>query len=252
MKTIVNYSKYYIHDNNVYNIKNERMSLYKDRDGYYRVGLVRDDGIRKTLGLHRLIYAAHNGFDVSNIGIIDHIDNNKENNDISNLREVSHSLSNVSKVNRKVYFSINYIERKIFQFDNLDLAKSKIGIDNYKPSKAVNISNDNIILTGEVVNINLENYFIEITESICYKELVKTISPQINMSEQRFKQVCPKIAKSTNESFIYRNNKKFSEFLHCGLSSIQNALLKNVKRCRGFEFEYLDFFYEVGHEIVKL
>jgi hypothetical protein len=58
--------------------------------------------------------------------------------------------------------------------------------------------------------------------------------------------------KSTNESFIYRNNKKFSEFLHCGLSSIQNALLKNVKRCRGFEFEYLDFFYEVGHEIVKL
>jgi hypothetical protein len=55
---------------------------------YQNATLTSRDGTRKTFTVHRLIYMAFNG-EISNGKVIDHIDGDKSNNSIKNLREVS-------------------------------------------------------------------------------------------------------------------------------------------------------------------
>ena len=77
------------------NDKTGRIIKTSLRKGYYRVNL-HMDGKMKTYSIHILLYIAHFGeYDKSKY-VIDHIDHDKTNNSISNLRLVTHSINNIN------------------------------------------------------------------------------------------------------------------------------------------------------------
>lgn len=63
------------------------------RDGYERVTLPKSDGGKVNLSVHRLVYSAFYG---SIKGVIDHIDGNKLNNNLDNLRDVTQSQNMIN------------------------------------------------------------------------------------------------------------------------------------------------------------
>ena len=83
-------NRYQIDENgNIKNVKSlNLLSLSKDRDGYLQIG-IRKLGDRKKLWfrVHRLVALAF--LDGDKTKQIDHIDRNKENNNVANLRWVS-------------------------------------------------------------------------------------------------------------------------------------------------------------------
>jgi hypothetical protein len=56
-----------------------------DRCGYLKTMLKRDDGVYKTIAVHRMIALAFIGYKPTNSHQVNHIDGNKLNNSISNL-----------------------------------------------------------------------------------------------------------------------------------------------------------------------
>ena len=76
-----------------------------EKNGYYRICLYMNRK-RKMYYLHVLVWYAHNGIYNTNKYDVDHIDHNRLNNNIKNLRLVSKSLN-----------SINISQRKGKQFD---------------------------------------------------------------------------------------------------------------------------------------
>jgi hypothetical protein len=84
-----------------------------DRDGYLHMGYTDDQGRRKTFFLHRLIFLMHHGYLPK---ILDHIDGNKSNNKIENLREATHSQnlfnSKISKRNSTGVKGVSWKKRE--------------------------------------------------------------------------------------------------------------------------------------------
>ena len=72
-------------------------------DGYIQVKITTDDGDVKTIGLHRIIYYAHNpSFDIYDGKIeIDHRDRDRLNNAIGNLRIATRSENSCNRGVRK-------------------------------------------------------------------------------------------------------------------------------------------------------
>jgi len=75
-----------------------------DTDGYYQIGICKNN-IQKTFKIHRLI-AIHFIPNPENKPVIDHIDNNKLNNSIENLRWCSHQDNMRNTIKRKNTLSI--------------------------------------------------------------------------------------------------------------------------------------------------
>jgi len=89
IKDYENYS-FDLNTNQVYGHKYKRYKKPSlNIDGYYQLKLCKNSKI-KTFLLHRLVYEAHNGSIPEKI-CIDHIDNNRQNNNIENLREATRS-----------------------------------------------------------------------------------------------------------------------------------------------------------------
>lgn len=81
-----NFSNYEIfpEEGRVYSIKFNRWIGYKNKDGYWGVTLYDDEGKQHHFPLHRLIWIAVKG-DIPEDLQVNHIDENKDNNSISNL-----------------------------------------------------------------------------------------------------------------------------------------------------------------------
>ena len=84
-KRIKGYEDYFIDEyGNVYSLKSRRyVSQQKHKDGYYYVGLCKN-GKRKSFAVHRLV-AVHFIENDNNFPQVNHIDENKENNNVNNL-----------------------------------------------------------------------------------------------------------------------------------------------------------------------
>ena len=157
---ITGFPKYQISNfGNVKNIKTGRiLKPQSDRDGYLYVNL-RDDGETSTKKIHRLVANAflENPEDKK---CVDHIDRNKLNNHISNLRyaTVSENAQNVSinttntsgvrgvsldkKLNKwKVQITVNGIRKHLGYFTNKEdaiAARQNAEIQYFKEFRAVN------------------------------------------------------------------------------------------------------------------
>ena len=94
---IINYPNYLIYPNgDVWSILTKRfLKTWNNGNGYIQVGLNKN-GKRKNMFIHRLI-ALHYIPNPKNKKEIDHIDNIKSNNNIENLRWVTHSENNRNK-----------------------------------------------------------------------------------------------------------------------------------------------------------
>ena len=101
-KDIPNYEGYY-QVSNLGRIKrvstNKIRKSHKEKNGYYRITLSKD-GVRNIYGVHQLVAFAflNHNTDKRNI-VVDHIDNDKSNNHLDNLKVVSNRV-NTSKDRR--------------------------------------------------------------------------------------------------------------------------------------------------------
>ena len=78
-------------DGQVYDIGAEKIKPQFDNGyGYMQVNLINDDGERKRVYVHRMVYQAYKG-DIPKGMEINHIDENKTNNSIDNLEAVTHT-----------------------------------------------------------------------------------------------------------------------------------------------------------------
>lgn len=100
MKTIPNFENYAItEDGAVFSYKRKIwLKPRTDKDGYLRVNLYDGKGKLTTYHIHRLVAETYIP-NPNNLPLIDHIDRDRQNNSISNLRWVSHSqnLRNTSR-----------------------------------------------------------------------------------------------------------------------------------------------------------
>ena len=98
LKPIKDYPNYSfdLNSNQVYNTKYKRyLKLTLGKNGYYCIGLYKNNK-QKVFRFHRLVYEAYYGEIPENL-CIDHIDNNKQNNNIDNLRlaSISENICNI-------------------------------------------------------------------------------------------------------------------------------------------------------------
>ena len=84
--------------NTIYNSRNKPLSPNKLKDGHLQIRLYKNGKVKRYY-LHRIIYEAHFGKIPDNL-VVDHIDRNPENNDITNLRLVPKSINNTNITKR--------------------------------------------------------------------------------------------------------------------------------------------------------
>ena len=90
-----------IDNNKVYSDRHDRyMKPYINSNGYYIIQLSKN-GKKKICKLHRLLYQAHHNVKLTSDQFIDHIDRDKLNNDISNLRLCTVSQNGMNTSLRK-------------------------------------------------------------------------------------------------------------------------------------------------------
>lgn len=85
--------------------------------GYQYVHLKTNDGLRKNFAIHRLVYESFIG-KIDDDSVIDHIDSDKSNNRVENLRKVSRSENIVAmqSLRRKGSFGFRYSEEQVSRF----------------------------------------------------------------------------------------------------------------------------------------
>ena len=95
MAQIANYSNYEIfEDGRIYNLKTNRWVSFSPRnDGYSRVSLMDDTGIRKSCYVHRLVAMAYLP-NPNNLPCINHKDENRSNNHVNNLEWCTYEYNN--------------------------------------------------------------------------------------------------------------------------------------------------------------
>ena len=89
----------------IYSIVSNKMMIQnlksKDYDdNYYYVTLTKD-GKSCTRAVHRLVYATFKDITLDENKVVDHIDRNKKNNHISNLREVTRTVNNLNRAQKE-------------------------------------------------------------------------------------------------------------------------------------------------------
>ena len=77
-------------------------------DGYRKIHLKKQDQKYTTVAVHRIMYLAHNPLwdilNVSTSNLIDHIDNNRTNNNIENLRVVNSQQNCFNRIAKGYYW----------------------------------------------------------------------------------------------------------------------------------------------------
>ena len=98
LKAIPNYEGLYsldLNNNEVYShYRNKYLKQQIDKDGYFTINISKNCK-KKTFKLHRLIYQSHYGT-IPDKMQVDHIDNNRQNNNIENLRLVTNSQNKMN------------------------------------------------------------------------------------------------------------------------------------------------------------
>mgnify|MGYP003678389563 CR=1 FL=1 len=131
---IQNFNNYLIYDDGRVYSKNRNifMKSYKINSGYYVVDLRDNNRNKKKWLVHRLVALHYVNNDNSNYDLVDHIDQNKTNNNKENLRWCNKSINGYNrgeqvnnKLGEKNIFYCNTHKRYIFRIKIDGKSKSK-------------------------------------------------------------------------------------------------------------------------------
>lgn len=178
-KIITNYPRYSI--SNLGNIKNNKTNKYMmpalGSHGYLNITLS-DKGNKKTFTLHKLLglYFIPNPY---NYKCIDHIDRNKLNNNISNLRWVSYTQNNqnasLCKNNKTGVQGVSYDARtssyRAYYSENNNQKVKSFSINKYSNAKNMAIEYRYKMIKQNYIN------------RLDIKEQLNIINPQIQQKE---------------------------------------------------------------------
>ena len=110
----------------VYNLKTNMYLKYNLCNGYYQVGLHKNN-ITKTYGLHQLVYICNNPTEDISDKQINHIDGNIQNNKIENLRKATRSENMTNRnTHKNNKLGIKYIHKNKYNTYTFKLVKNKI------------------------------------------------------------------------------------------------------------------------------
>jgi len=129
LKEIKDYEDLYSFDLNTNQVYGHKYKKYLkptlDNRGYYRITLHKK-GKEKKFKLHRLVYEAYNGTIPDNMEI-DHINNDKKNNNIDNLRLATRVENNCNRKVQKNNKSTGYKNITLTKYNtfNVKIAKNK-------------------------------------------------------------------------------------------------------------------------------
>lgn len=226
---------------------------YADQDGYLGYRIVDENNVARRVKIHRALYDTFVE-PIEENNIIDHINRNRQDNRLENLRNVSKSTNCLNRENRIILYAINLFTENIDIFDNARLFCEKEGI-NRVIDRSTHLYNnfqigkykDNLLLFSNKIN------FIEKLD-LDLKSFIENQNIKEDMSNVKIKAICPKLATNilTNEKYIYRNNTDFAKEFNLMPRSINLVLSKQNKTHKSFKFEYLYFFYKCSSEIIKL
>ena len=160
MKQIRDFENYTISENGKIYKDNNEISLSTDKDGYLYCILTNNEK-RKAVKIHRIIYDTYVK-KITSDDIVDHIDKDRKNNIISNLRLVSKRENCTNNSKRCEYHAIDIDTCKVYLFDNPNLFQELFNFTNGNIRKLNNqIANDRFI-------IGSHNEFI--IDKLCYVE----------------------------------------------------------------------------------
>lgn len=120
MKQISNYPKYFITEDakifSTFKGSLKELKPYKCPDGYLLIRLFKESKQGKMFSLHRLVVESFIGSKPGELYQIDHIDNNKLNNSVSNLRWITQKENLLKKYNEdghKTHFAKPTIQKTL-------------------------------------------------------------------------------------------------------------------------------------------
>ena len=115
----------------------------KTGDGYYRIAL-KSEGTSKTYRIHQLIANTFLDYNLKSKLVVDHIDNNRLNNKLKNLRVVEKNINAHNKKKKKgtssKYIGVHYYKEKGKWRASIQIEGIKKHIGYYKTEKEANIA----------------------------------------------------------------------------------------------------------------
>jgi len=127
LKPIKDYENLYSFDLNSNQVYSHNIKKYKktgiNNNGYYQIILSKTNK-RKTFDIHRLVYEMYNG-EIPTGLFIDHIDGNKQNNNIDNLRLCNRSENACNRKIPKNNISTGYKNITLTKFNTYRVKISK-------------------------------------------------------------------------------------------------------------------------------
>lgn len=133
-KTLKDYPNYEIYDNGMIISKRKKgitgrilnrkeIRPTKAKNGYRTVRLYNKQGVMKQFYLHRLVYMAFYG-DITGLEI-DHLDGNRDNNNLNNLRATTHKENCANEVSKERYRIANSRDKGKYDYERMQLARTK-------------------------------------------------------------------------------------------------------------------------------
>lgn len=224
-------------------------SLTKHHSGYLNVSL---SNISNNCPVHKLVYLVWNDLDITALEqsdlVIDHIDRNKENNNITNLRLVSQSTNALNKEKHSFKILFNTNSNECFITDNLMLFSAKYNIDYsvlYKIAdenqKSYKSHNGWIVIKIDYVTDDIN--FIHKANKEDYSDIIEST---LKALKTRAKQKAHTNVKATNIKtnevyhFEYKDREDFASKFGLDCKKFIEVMNGRAKSHKGFKFEGID------------